>query len=623
MTQKKAVLSGAFILVGAAAILGLILVTRDAGKRFYRLEPSEMLGDERHFEVDHGQQRLFFKNNGEKELLEEVPTIQGSHFYLKGKKQVKISPKLFGRIGFYTYLYLQGRPKNRSIEFNLEVHRGGKIRRVRRIHAAKTSYPLFQELDVRRGDQIVMKFSGRGIGYYSQPILYEKFAAGQEARRANVILVAVDTFRGDQLGAVAPGLRSLTPNLDRFAGDAVRFENVFAQTSWTLPSFMSLFTGLNEYNHGVGIKAPLPAGVASLVGALSGKFITFGYHGGMVMKGKWGFSRGFDFYKEFKQATPLYPQGGRSLFEKAVELLQQSQFPRLFLFLHTYQLHSPYTPPREFLRRLNPSPLHARLDAINYIQPAKTYLPVADEMKQSLKELYQAEILAFDHYFGEFVFKLKEMGLYDTALIIVMSDHGEEFFDHGGWAHAHGLYNELIKVPLVIKFPGGRFRGTRPSDPVGIVDIMPTILGFQGLAYDAAGLDGTDLMPLIRGRGIRRGHPLVSTISTGKYFEHYPGRIALIDGRYKLIYNEPYTPQGLEVFGEFAPPRQPAQFELYDLLSDPRETSNIFLRRPRGIEKMLLLLSRLRKQIARKQAGKKDAALDEETTRQLRALGYL
>lgn len=622
MPVKKAALSGAIIVLGSAAILSLILINKNTHKRFYRLEPAELYRDNEYFEVNKKPGQIYFNQDGKREFLEEIPSIQCGHFYLKEKKLVKISPKLFGKIGFYTYLYLQGRPISQNIEFILEVSCQGKSREIRKIKAPQISCPLFQDLDVRKGDQIVMKFSGSGIVYYSQPILYEKYSADHAAERTNIIIVAADTFRGDQLGKGKPEQElELTQNLNRFAKDAVYLENAYAQTSWTLPSFMSLFTALNEYNHGVGVKSPLRPDQPSLVEKIAGKFVTFAYHGGM--KPQNGFSRGFDFYQELLQTTPPYPQGGKALFAKAVETLQNSQFPKLFLFLHTYQLHSPYNPPGEFLQRLNPHPRFTNLNAINSGQPAKTYLPVAAELKNSLKELYQAEILSFDSYFGDFISKLKAMKLYDSSLIIFMSDHGEEFFEHQGWAHAHSLYNELIKVPLLIKFPGGQFRNTRLTKPVGIVDIMPTILSFYDIAYDADSLDGVNLLPLIRAREEGKRDYVVSTISTGKYFASFPTRIALVFDHYKLIFNEPYTQQSLDVFNEYAPPLQPAPFELYDLQADPNETVNIIYRQPRIKEKMLPFLLRIRKTIGQKLAKQNPKILDEETKKHLKALGYL
>ncbi|MCP5103242.1 MAG: sulfatase-like hydrolase/transferase, partial [bacterium] len=443
-------------------------------------------------------------------------------------------------------------------------------------------------------------------------------------KQNTIIFIALDTLRGDQIGA-GTGNQSLTPNIDRFISDSVYFENTYAQTSWTLPSFMSLFTALYEYNHNVGIKNSLSLEKPFLIKELSQKFITFGLHGGKVMNSRWGYWQGFDYYKHFRFASALYPRGGQSLFKKAAQLLETSRFPHLFLFLHTYQVHAPYTPPEEFLQKLNPDPKYKNLEAVNYNNPAKTYLPAEEDQTNALKELYQAEILAFDSYFGEFIDRLKEMNLYENAMIVFMSDHGEEFFEHKGWGHSHNLYDELIKVPVIIKFPGNQFKNIRLTDAVGVIDIMPTILGFYRINFDARKLDGRDLMPLIREGKKRSPGYVVSSISTGRYFEAVPPRIALLFDHYKLVYNEPFSPKDLAFFKDFPSPPQPPLFELYNLKEDPGEINDISPTHPELKKKMMPIILEIVKQVKQKIAAgeKKNRPLDKEVEDQLKSLGYL
>jgi arylsulfatase A-like enzyme len=412
--------------------------------------------------------------------------------------------------------------------------------------------------------------------------------------------------------------------MDRFTADAVYLENTYAQTSWTLPSFMSLFTGLYEFNHEVGIKNALHPSKPYLVQAISREFITFAYHGGKVMSSRWGFSRGFDYYKKFQPAAALYPRGGQSLFQKATELLEKAQFPHLFLFLHTYQVHAPYTPPKNFLYQLDQNPKYLGLEAPNLNQPEKTYLPVEEEQKHSLKELYQAEILAFDAYFGEFIHRLKAMNIYNNSTIVLMSDHGEEFYEHKGWTHSHSLYDELIRVPVFIKFPKNQFKNTRIKEVVGIIDLFPTILSYYNIKNEAAKIDGIDLMPLIRGKKSAGSRDyVISTISTGKYFEAFPLKIAICFGDYKLIYNDPYTEENLESFKEYALPPQIPKFELYNLREDPVETQNIVDTHTKIKEKMMPIILKIRKLIRQKAAKTGEKAIDEEVRKQLESLGYL
>ena len=482
-----------------------------------------------------------------------------------------------------------------------------------------------------------MKFSGRGIVHLGRPVVYRKYKPSEETGSnddtmgKHIFFIAIDTFRGDRIGASASG-QPLTPHLDEFITDSLYLERTYAQTSWTLPSYMSLFTGLNEFNHEVGIKQPLKPDKPFLIEPLSRDFMTFGFHGGKVVNGRWGYARGFDYYKKFQPAGALYPKGGQSLFRKAVEVLEKGQFPNLFMFLHTYQVHAPYTPPKEFLAKLNPDPEYTNLEAVNFSEPELTFKPVEDNYRAALKELYEAEILAFDAYFGEFMAKLKEMKLYDRSMIVLMSDHGEEFFEHKGWGHSHSLYDELIRVPAIIKFPGSRFKNKRISKPVGVLDLMPTILSYYQIPYETAGLDGQDLMPLIRssaetGKGsgeIKRKY-VVSSISTGRYFEALPTRVALLWENYKLIYNDPFSAKDLEFFKGHTPPPQPPLLELYDLIKDPGETTNIVSTHGRIKDKLMPVLLKIRKTIRQRTAamGKNKKPLDKEVEEQLKSLGYL
>lgn len=615
------------------SILGLILSALLTGfhgcksepqTSFFRLNPQVEQSRADYFKLDKPMGKIFFKKGGHQFELDNIPTPEGTRFYLNGKKQIKINPRLTGKVRLYTHLFLKSLQPETAIQFELEIYnKKNKIKKGtgRKLAAAEASQPLYIDLTIGKGDQILFKFKGTGVVFFSKPIIYK---IKPNPQRRNIFFIALDTLRADQIGLKVNN-RSLTPNIDEFLKDSVNFKNTYAQTSWTLPSFMSLFTALYEYNHEVGVKNILSLDKPYLVEPLSNRFITFGYHGGKVMKRRWGYWRGFDSYRHFRQAGALYPRGGRNLFQKAAELLENAQFPDLFLFLHTYQIHAPYTPPEKYLKQLNPNPKHTKLDAINDGNPEKTYQPVDPEMQQSLLELYRAEILAFDAYFGEFIQLLKEMRLYDNAMIVFMSDHGEEFFEHKGWTHSHALYNEQILVPLIVKFPRNKYKNRVIQNPVGVIDILPTLLSYYNVPCTAAGLDGRDLMPMIETNEPRIPEYIVSSISTSRYFEAVPPRIALMFDHYKLIYNHPISEKELQFFDGFTPPPQIENFELFDLEKDPTETINIAGNQLQLKNKYMPVMVKLQKFIRQKlaAAGKKNKPLDKEVEEQLKSLGYL
>lgn len=625
--------STVFLTVITLAAAALLLLPGCSGSNvppFYRADSEQFVQDTQNFRVDHSLRRIYFKKGKEEVHLDKLPSIDASFFFLKGKKQIKIKPpaEMTGKgIRFYSYLHLDSLDQNRRIDFSLAIHRDGRTFPVEQMSVSKESRDFFTRLDVKKGDWLLLRFQGRGIVCFSRPIIYRAadFRTKEQKSHNYIILIGVDTLRGDMVGKKING-RSLTPNMDAFIKDSVSLEQAYAQTSWTLVSFMSMFTGLYEYRHDVGIKNPLTPDKPFLVEPLAQEYITFAYHGGKVMNGRWGFSRGFDYYKKYQPAGALFKNGGQSLFRKGIELIKNSRFPNLFLFLHTYQVHAPYWPPEQFIYAVNPKPAHTRLDAVNFSEPEKTFLPVAEPLKNSLKELYQAEVLAFDTYFGDFMAQLKELNIYENAMIVLVSDHGEEFFEHKGWAHSHALYDEQILVPLIVKFPGSRLSGTRIATPVGLLDLMPTILDFYKIGYNAAELDGMSLMPLFenpKSADFHRG-PVVSSISTGRYFDAIPPKIALRFDRYKLIYNTPFSGKDLEFFKDYTAPPPAPKFELYDLIRDPGETRNIAGTQPRIKDKMMPLLLDIRKLILEKLSTKdKKKKLDKEVQEQLKSLGYL
>jgi arylsulfatase A-like enzyme len=518
-----------------------------------------------HFGCDQAQGRIFHKTAISREWLDKLPNYQGGFFSLRRIKRIHFSLRHAATNGLYSYIFFRSRSKNQPIAFTLYRKRGQNHQKIYSRTGSEAAFPLFSEPALRKGDEVIFEFSGQGIVYFSRPVFYRPTALPE---RDYVFLIAPDTFRSDVIGAERHGLK-LTPNIDRFIQDSVCFPNTFAQSSWTIPSFISLFTARYAYHHGVGTARPLDMATPTLTSRLGEKFITFGYHGGMGLRGLWGYSRNFDHYEDFPPAGPFNGRGGYSLFAKALELVKTAAFPRTFLFLHTYQVHEPYAPPEEFLKKLNPSPPYRQLGSVNSRHPEKSFLPVADDRRLALRELYEAEVMAFDHYFGWFISELRRLGIYDRAMIIFTSDHGEEFFEHSGWGHAHDLYNELVRVPLVIKFPGQAHAGIRPNSLAGSIDILPTLLDYCHLPPLASPIDGVSLMPALSGKTPRQN--LISDIALSRYIEAIPPKFALFHKQTKLIYNFPANPSDRKFFAPFGQPPETPLVEWFDLNRDPGE----------------------------------------------------
>jgi hypothetical protein len=308
------------------------------------------------------------------------------------------------------------------------------------------------------------------------------------------------------------------------------------------------------------------------------------------------------------------------MFDTAIKLIERTDFPDLFLFLHTYQLHSPYAPDLEFLYKINSEP---ELLKFGGYHAKKKYKRVDEKIVRASRELYQAEILEFDHYFGEFIRKLKVMGLYDSSMIIFMSDHGEEFYEHNAWTHGHSLYNELIKIPLIIKFPHNEYKGVEISEDVGIIDIFPTILEACKVEFSSKSIDGESLLPLLNGKKLNR-KTLYSSLSTGWMIDAIPPKFSIISKDSKLIFNYPFISEKLPFFNKDSRPPQIDRIEFFDIREDKLEKDNIINQKEMPkifrlrIEELRMAIN---KALATKKRGK--IILSKEELEKLKALGYI
>jgi len=595
-------------------------ISQGKKKDFYRVDLKNFQPDTKNFRVDKRLGKLFFKQGKEETWIKDIPSLHGYYFFINKGKNISLHPDYSGDIGFYTHINFKSDNEFSPIRFTMEIISGGISRQIEKLEYYQYGHPLFKNLSLKRGDTLQLRFTGKGYIYFSKPIFYKK---KNPDSRKNIILIGVDTLRGDQIGIKVNG-HSLTPHIDQFVKEGIFFTNAYAQSPWTLPSFISLFTGLNEFNHRVNIRNPLEFDKPQLVQNLSKKFVTWGYHGGLVLSRRWGFSRGFDYYREFSQTGPLFARGGQTLFKKALAFLERSQFPDLFLFLHTYQVHSPYTPPREFLFKLFKKPKFFKLDAVSNLDPSAKYLPIKkDGLKRAYKELYQAEIHAFDSYFGDFIRGLKKQGIYENALIVFLSDHGEEFFEHKGWEHAHSLYNEILRVPLIIKFPGQKFHNRKIKEAVGLIDIFPTILKYYDVSCEESRLDGLNLLPVIQGN--KREGNLFSSNSAGRYIDAIPPKFAIFFEGKKIIYNFPFTDKDLDFFRKNKLPPECPKIELYELEKDPAEEANRVLEQKNLVRKIMPLIIQMKKTIQKCMSVLPDRhkPLDSEVKKQLKTLGYL
>ncbi len=294
--------------------------------------------------------------------------------------------------------------------------------------------------------------------------------------RPNVIVYLVDTLRADHLG-VYGYYRDTSPVLDRWAKGSVVFERAYAPCSWTKPSMVSLLSGLDPVSHGVEDRLDvIPARVNLLAERLKSLgYSTFGAVTNPNVLPEWGFGRGFDVYDDLDSAG----QGTRADAVSDYFAAKIGEFARkqpFFLYLHVIDPHFPYQPPAPFDTHFPRSPAFPANMSIGH---------------------YDGEVAFVDTQFGRIVDLLSTHGLDADTMTIFVADHGEELMDHGGFGHGASLYEEVVRVPLVIRFPEGLYAGTRVGARASLPDLVPTVMSVIGES-PPSDVDGRDLTRLLK-----------------------------------------------------------------------------------------------------------------------------
>jgi arylsulfatase A-like enzyme len=438
-----------------------------------------------------------------------------------------------------------------------------------------------------------------------------------------VIFIVVDTLRRDRLSCYADDAPP-TPNIDALAGDSLVFDTARGAASWTLPAMCSMLSGVAPEVHGTvrpGIAFPteLPTMPEALADA---GYRTAAIGKNTILKPSSRLDRGFDHYDFYPHARPSSPIGRAILKQVAPDLtrrdllaedLNQLAFAWLdrhrdedfFLWLHYFDPHLPYVPPARFLpEKTAPGRVDDRFHDLDGVRRGH-FVPTADEW-QRISDLYDAEVRYLDEQLGVLVEHLKREELYDDTLIVLTSDHGEEFYEHGGFAHGHSVYDEVLRVPLMLKLPGAERTG-RVSAAVSTESLAPTLLELCGVPYDADALTSTSLL--------RRTDQLEVTTEPRPFLctsEHY------------------YARRGAVIFGDakylFLP--DSGHEELYDLAHDPDELHSLLPGARAPVDEALRHLAELRAKSelvrAQRDVGEAlDAELGAQGMAELRAMGYV
>jgi len=351
--------------------------------------------------------------------------------------------------------------------------------------------------------------------------------------RPNIVLIVVDTLRADHLGAYGYEYPT-SPNIDRLAANGVLFTRASAPSSWTRPSIASLFTSRTPSEHGAvsfdrGLDSDLPTLAQELRQA---GYRTLGVTGNFVhVNAETGLSRGFDEFESMSislvdepgDAIMRLPVGGQRVIElrapTAVEVNREvlARLPSaggtpFFFYIHYMDPHAVYLPPERFRRAFSTGDgSHVSLGTTSddLVELAASGRALEPGDLRRLVALYDAEIASVDHEIGRLVETLEQRGLAENLVIVVVSDHGEEFGEHGGWFHGVTLYEESISVPLIVYDSRRERPAIRREEPVDLLDVPTTLLALAGVE-PPPGMQGRDLLqsdPLPRRDLLAELHP--------------------------------------------------------------------------------------------------------------------
>lgn len=360
----------------------------------------------------------------------------------------------------------------------------------------------------------------------------------------NVILVSIDNLRPDRLGAYGE-TRPTSPLFDRLAAESVVFENAYATAPWTLPSHMSMFSGLHPKSHrAVASHSQAAPDIPMLTEILREQgYRAFASTGGGYVGPGFGFGRGFEGY-EIAWAPERVVRNALAWLTKA------DQNKPYFFFLHTFGVHCPFAVAPRYRRLFDRRPAEDHIEVKGKCGDTHySKMNLTDGQIAFVSDRYDAGIRRTDDALQSFLQFLEKSGALDRSVLIITSDHGEEFAEHGRMGHGRALYAESLRVPLLIRIPG--VAPQRVRTPVSLVDLAPTVLDLLGRSSE--GMEGKSLAPLFADGNTasahRQGRPLYAeTELSGE-----KGRTVIFNGHQLII------------------DKAKKQTEIFDLEHDPRQ----------------------------------------------------
>ncbi|MHC4942406.1 MAG: sulfatase family protein [Planctomycetota bacterium] len=426
-----------------------------------------------------------------------------------------------------------------------------------------------------------------------------------EPARYNAILISIDTLRADHLACFGYD-RKTASNLDDFAAKSVIFDRAYSQSPWTTPSHATLFTSLYPSVLNIG-DWPNPGKINPRAYTIAECLRDYGYEtagfleAGMVA-GKFGFAQGFKPYR----------QGFQHIHESVpvcLDWIKEKKDKRFFVFLHTYDVHR-YDPPGEFRDEYVPEYEGAIEEGIplarslQHLQNHEFLSSLTDRDREKIISIYDEGIRYVDHWIGKFLKSVEEMGLLENTVVIITSDHGEEFWEHNHTGHGYTNFEEMLHVPMIIRHPvvpAGR-RGAM----VRLIDVAPTIADMLGAPIRSE-WQGRSFFKDLKGAESRS--PRYSFAEKG-----HVNRKSVQDSRWKLI----------RTYRVKKDDQSPFKDRLFDLKNDPDEKNDVAKRHPEEMARLTKLLEAWMEANDKIKGGYEaiEVEIDPELKKQLEELGY-
>jgi arylsulfatase A-like enzyme len=453
-----------------------------------------------------------------------------------------------------------------------------------------------------------------------------------------LVLISLDTLRADRLNCYGYEKRTVSPHIDALARDGILFENHISAAPWTIPAHISLLTSLWPSNHGVtaslreinanGEEYPVLSDSRTTLAEVlvAHGYSTAAFTAGDTLDRRFGYGQGFSIYR-----TNMFKLHEEPMREMGQWVAVQRTRP-FFLFWHTFEPHAPYLGTRFLEEVLPPERVEGVREAVERyarrlrkgeVHPGRfeSILVRRNVFERDVVEaLYVGAVADADDWVGRFLDELRTLELYDRALIVLTSDHGEEFADRSPDAfynaHGHNLRREMVRVPLIVKLPGQEAAGTRVASPSRAVDVMPTVLDVVRLP-GLAQMQGTSLRPLWEADAPESRTVFVEAL------EDLSEEKAIQVGRYK--YTVRIGAESVARRGRVHIPPKPLGRGLYDLENDPGETNDLLDgdADPEHARVAGELDRELRAHLSAQRPDSRPETIDPATLERLRQLGYV